>query len=303
MDNMQNWLVSLDLTSMDELLLGYTSYLAKKLKPESITFLHILEAPEITDELREIFPELEEQVDINKVIEDELAEKIDSEFKDSVKTNLVLGKGDPTGAIIRELKKLNPDLLVLGKKERFKGEGVLSKKITRYVPCPVLFVPESVRYHLEHILVPFNFNDHSAAGIRFASSLAPAMGSRLSLQHVYNYPVQFFPFLPSDEFEQKMEKQLNEKFAEFKKQQNIPVNDDPVFTLNKQEKQPDKIYDHAIRIKCDLIVAGARNKTNLSSFLEEDLSDKLINYNFGIPLMVYKDKKRNRGILDTLLHK
>ncbi len=303
MDNLQNWLVSLDLTNMDALLLGYTSFLAKKIKPESITFLHILEAPDITDELKEMFPELEAKTDVGELIREELQEKIDSEFKDSVKTNLVLGKGDPTRSIISELKKLNPDLLVLGKKERFKGEGILSKKITRYVPCPVLFVPESVRYHLEEILVPFNFNDHSAAGIRFAESFADATDARLNLQHVYEYPAQFFPFLPSNEFEQKMEKQLNDEFAGFKKKQNISLNEEPVFTLNKQDKQPAKIYDHAIRIKCDLIIAGTRTKTNLASFLEEDLSDKLVNYNFGIPLMIYKDKKKNRGLLESLFKK
>jgi len=301
METSKSWLVSLDLTNMDDLLLGYTSFLASKLNPEKITFMHILESANISKEMQELFPEIEDPEDLSSVIKQELEEKISSAFKNFESTQLVLDEGDPTNAIIKQIKKQNPDLLVLGKKEKFKGEGILSKKIVRYVPGSVLFVPESSRYQLHQILTPFNFNDHSAAAVRFSEDLANKTDADVLLQHVYDYPAQFFPFLPSNEFEEKMSKQLKEKYDEFKKEKGFTEGTEVVFTLNKQDRIQNKIYDQSIQVQADLIVVGSKSKRTMASFLHEDLSDKIVNYGFGVPLLVYKDKSKNKGMLDSLL--
>jgi len=301
METSKSWLVSLDLTNMDDLLLGYTSFLASKLNPEKITFMHILESANISKEMQELFPEIEDPEDLSSVIKQELEEKISSAFKNFESTQLVLDEGDPTNAIIKQIKKQNPDLLVLGKKEKFKGEGILSKKIVRYVPGSVLFVPESSRYQLHQILTPFNFNDHSAAAVRFSEDLANKTDADVLLQHVYDYPAQFFPFLPSNEFEEKMNKQLKEKYDEFKKEKGFTEGTEVVFTLNKQDRIQNKIYDQSIQVQADLIVVGSKSKRTMASFLHEDLSDKIVNYGFGVPLLVYKDKSKNKGMLDSLL--
>lgn len=301
MEKSKSWLVSLDLTNIDDLLLGYTSFLASKLNPEKITFLHILESANISEEMHELFPEIEDSEDLSSVIREELEKKISSAFEDFESTKLVLDEGDPTNAIIKQIKKQNPDLLIMGKKEKYKGEGVLSKKIVRYVPGSVLFVPESVRYQLNQILTPFNFNDHSAAAIRFSEKVGNEAESQVCLQHVYDYPAQFFPYLPSDEFEEKMSKQLKEKYSKFKKEKGISEETEVVFTLNKQDRVQNKIYDLSIQIQADLIIVGSKSKRTIASFLHEDLSDKIVNYSFGIPLLIYKDKSNNKGLLDLLL--
>lgn len=301
METSKSWLVSLDLTNMDDLLLGYTSFLASKLNPEKITFMHILESANISKEMQELFPEIEDPEDLSSVIRQELEEKISSAFKNIESTKLLLDEGDPTNAIIKQIKKQNPDLLVLGKKEKFKGEGILSKKIVRYVPGSVLFVPESSRYQLHQILTPFNFNDHSAAAVRFSEDLANKTDADVLLQHVYDYPAQFFPFLPSNEFEEKMSKQLKKKYDEFKKEKGFTEDTEVVFTLNKQDRVQNKIYDQSIQVQADLIVVGSKSKRTMASFLHEDLSDKIVNYGFGVPLLVYKDKSKNKGMLDSLL--
>jgi len=301
MEKSKSWLVSLDLTNMDDLLLGYTSFLASKLNPEKITFLHILESANIPEDIEELFPEIEETRDLSSVIREDLEEKISSAFKGFESTRLVLDEGDPTNVIISQIKKQHPDLLIMGKKEKFKGEGVLSKKIVRYVPGSVLFVPESVRYQLDQILTPFNFNDHSAAAIRFSGIIANTAGANVLLQHVYDYPAQFFPYLPSEKFEEKMSNQLHDKFDGFKKEKDLSEKSEVAFTLNKQDRIQNKIYDKSIQIQADLIVVGSKSKRSVASFLHEDLSDKIVNYSFGIPLLVYKDKSKNKGLLDSLL--
>jgi len=301
MEEFKNWLVCLDLTNMDDLLLGYTRFLASKLKPEKITFLHIIESTNISDELHDLFPDFERPENLSLMIREELEEKISSVIDESEMTNLTLDEGDPTNALITQIKEQNPDLLILGKKEGYKGEGILSKKIVRYVPGSVLFVPESVRYEIKRILAPFNFNDHSASAIRFSEQLANKTGANLFLQHVYEYPTQYFPYLPSKEFEEKMSRRLEEKLQEFKKDKGLSVEATVTFTLNKQDRIQNKIYDRAIQVQADLIVVGSKSKNTLASFFQEDLSDKINNYSFGIPLLVYKIKSLNKGLLDSLL--
>lgn len=301
MEKSKSWLVSLDLTNMDDLLLGYTSFLASKLNPEKITFLHILESANISKEMQELFPEIEDPEDLSSVIREELEEKISTAFENFESTKLVLDEGDPTNVIINQIKKQNPDLLVLGKKEKYKGEGILSKKIVRYVPGSVLFVPESARYQLYQILTPFNFNDHSAAAIRFSEDVANETEANVQVQHVFDYPAQFFPYLPSKEFEEKMSKQLKEKYNKFKKEKGISEETEVTFTLNKQDRIQNKIYDQSIRIQADLIVVGSKSKRTVASLLHEDLSDKIVNYGFGIPLLIYKDESQNKSLLDSLI--
>lgn len=297
----KKWLITLDLTDIDDLLLGYASFLASVVEPEKITFLHIFESTELTQELKELLPEDYHKKDLSKMVRNELEEKIVSAFPEEHPTELILEEGDPTDLIIRQINNIQPDLMFLGKKEKYKGEGVLSKKIVHYVPCSVLFVPESLRYQLKNILIPFNFNDHSAAAIKFGQAMAGAFNTELSLQHVYNYPAQFFPYMPSDNVEEKMQERLSKKLKSFKKKHGFEDLSRITFTLNKQEKTQDKIYNKSIKDQADLILVGSKGKKNVASFLKEDLSDKIINYSFGTPLLIHKDKEKHKRFFESLL--
>lgn len=301
MTHSKNWLVTLDLTDIDDLLLGYANFLASGINPDQVTFLHIFESTQFTEDLKELFPELSQEKDLKKIVRKELEDKIRSVFPDTIKTNLILKEGDPTDVIIRQIQDIQPDLLFLGKKEKYQGEGVLTKKIVRYVPCSVLFVPESVRYQLKNILVPFNFNGHSAAAIKFGQELSDRFNAKLQLQHVYNYPAQYFPYMPSENVEEKMKKQLAEKLQKFKGNYELDEDLDIDLTLNKQEKVQEKIYNLSIKIQADLIAVGSKGKKNMASFLKEDLSDKMINYSFGKPILIHKEKGKHERFFESLL--
>lgn len=299
MKSLNNWLLTLDLTDIDNLLLGYANFLADKLKPGKITFLHIFESSPLTEEMQELFQDSDQQKDLHSIVRKELEEKIDAVFPDDIQTKLVLQKGNPTKHIFDYIENQKPDLLFLGKKEKYKGEGIFSKKIVRYVPCSVIFVPESVRYQLKQLLVPFNFNDHSAQAINFGQNLAEVFDADVQLQHVYQYPKQFFPYMPSEDIEEKMREQVEKKMSEFKKEYSIGEAE-VIFTLNKQEKLQDKIYSQITKSQTDLIVVGSESKKNIASFLKEDLSDKVINYSFGIPVFIYKEQTRHNRLFESL---
>lgn len=284
-------MICLDLTGIDDFLLDYANFLAGKFKPETITVLHIIEQTEIYRELPDLFPEVNGPEELRILIMEELEEKLDILSDSGAALSIILEDGNTTDTIIRVMNDTDPDLLVMGKKIGYEGEGVTSKKIARYVSCSVLFVPENARHQLQHILIPVNFNERSAQALQVGSSIAQVCRADITAQHIYKYPPQFFPGIPVDEFKEKMKIPLEKKLDKFRKDYSPGDNIRYIFTLNRNSKVPDKVYDQSVRDQSDMIIAGTKYRSTLANVLVDDLADRLIPYPFGIPLLIVKNKK------------
>mgnify|MGYP006876409801 CR=1 FL=1 len=59
MNSFNHWMVGLDLTKMDDLVLGYLDYLSGVNEPDHLTFIHVIEDEGISEELNELFPDVE----------------------------------------------------------------------------------------------------------------------------------------------------------------------------------------------------------------------------------------------------
>ncbi|MEX0928528.1 MAG: universal stress protein, partial [Balneolales bacterium] len=199
MINTEHWLVSLDLTKIDDILVGYTSFLTSVSKPKVITFLHIIESGPTARDLIEQFPELQSKEEFEKLLRNIIHKKIDGHFgHSSVETRVIIKEGRATEQIIDAVNTLEPDLLVMGKKIGYAGEGIIPKKILKYVPVSILFVPENCRYRLHHVLVPVDFSQQSAKGVKTALQLVKDKKGGVTAQHIYKYRAQFFPYVLSD---------------------------------------------------------------------------------------------------------
>jgi len=296
-------MICLDLSNIDNLLLGYIKYLNEHVEIDNIHIVHVIEDFNWDEDLLDSFPDLtiNKDQDFKSVIKSELAEKTDEYFNDrdvSVSINLLHGRS--TQSILKEVDAVDPDLLVLGKKTQYRGQGILSRKIARFAHSPVLFVPETVTYSLSTILVPIKFNKSSAKAISFASSFSTINDADMVIQHVYEYPTQYFPYMPSDKYTQKMEKHLQQKFDKFVKNHDL-AEKECIFTPLKEGKAEDEIYNLSVQTQADLIISGARGKSNTAALLFEEQSEHMANYNFRVPLLIYKDKAENEGLLKMML--
>ncbi len=298
---LKNWMVALDLTQMDQFLLEYVNFLAELLEPEEITFLHIVEQQNLAEEVAELFPEAADADQFHEMIREEIYEKVEEQIKTECETSILIVSGSPTDTMIQTMQQYHPDLLVMGKKSGFEGKGIIANKIVKYVPGSVLLVPETSRFNLENILVPINFNEYSAKALQFTTGISGVSGASLTAQHVYNYPTQFFPSIPAEQFEEEMQEPLKKKLNKFKRKYSLSEEIDYIFTLNNSKKIPDLVYDQSIRQKSDLIVVGARNRSTLSNVLMDELADRMMNYSFGIPILIYKDKKEFKGLIESLI--
>jgi nucleotide-binding universal stress UspA family protein len=302
MKSFEHWFVCLDLTSMDDILIGYANFLTSRATPKAITFIHIIKSTDVADEMIELFPELETRGDVEEVIRKELQEKIDNYFSGSdVETDLIIREGRPTDEIVRSMQSINPDLTIMGKKSGYTGKGVIPRRIMKYVPSSILFIPETSRYQLKKILVPVDFSDQSARAIEIALDLANTNEGKVTAQHVYNYPSRFFPYLPEDDDQQKMNTYLVNKRDDFIKKHNIPKQIHFEFSLNDEGSKMDQVYDQVVHDQTDMIVAVSKAKKNITSILREDFIDKMAYYRFGVPLLIQKDKEKHQKFLKTLL--
>lgn len=298
MKNLNHWIVSLDLSKMDEVLVGYSSFLSTVQNPKTITFLHVIESGPTAMNIVEQFPEIETKEEFEEIIRNELNEKIEEHFGDSsIEIRLIIKEGKPTDQIVQVVNSLEPDLLIMGKKVGYAGEGVIPKRILKYVPTSILFVPENCRYNLESILVPVDFSEQSAKGLETAQNLSN--GGSVTAQHIYEYRAQFFPYMLSEEERERIDEEIKKKKNDFVEKHSVPEAVNFVLTRRNQSRLADCVYEESISQQADMIIVGSKAK-KLPNLIRHDFTDKMVGYNFGIPLFIQKNKEKYSEFLKSL---
>lgn len=300
MINSKHWMVCLDLTKMDSILIGYTSFLAKLTQPTTVTFLHVVNSGPQTLEIIEQFPEIESKQEFFDLLRDEILEKLDESFTyPEAEVRVIIKEGKPTNTIIEVSHSLDFDLLIMGKKAGYAGEGILPKQILKYVSTSILFVPENSRYHLENILVPIDFSEQSASATAVASKLAEKNGGTVTSQHIYEYKAQFFPYLMSEEEMKRVDQKTEKEKKAFLDRYSIPENVEISLTRHNKGKLADTVYDKVLSTQADIIIVASKAK-RFSALIGHDFTDKMVNYAFGVPLLLLRNQKKYQEYLDEL---
>jgi len=283
---------------MDDILIGYTEFLTSVVKPKTITFFHTVESGPTALELAEQFPEIDSEEEFLDLIRNELNDKLKGHFDDdSIEIRMVIKTGKPTDQIIDIVNSIEPDLLLMGKKMGYAGEGIIPKRILKYVAASVLFVPENSRYSMQNILAPIDFSEQSAKAVKTAGHLAN--GGNVTAQHIYRYRAQFFPYSLSEKDKKEMDQNIRSQLKDFKNDHDLPENINYVLSLHKDGRVADEVYNQAMNDQTDLIVVSSKSK-KLTSFVSHDFTDKMVDYAFGIPLLVQKNKEKHQQFLKGL---
>ncbi len=300
MVNSKHWLACVDLTNMDNILIGYTSYLASVSNPATITFLHVVESGPETTEIIGQFPEIDTKEKFLELLRNEINEKLEANFQyEEAEVRVIIKEGKPTGTIIDLSTSLEPDLLIVGKKVGYAGEGILPKRILKYVPTSILFVPENSRKRFENILVPIDFSEQSARAVKAGVELADKTKGKVTAQHIYEYRAQFFPYMLSEEEKQKTDKQMEEKKNEFIKNYSISETVSVKLAIHRKGKLADTVYDEVLKSEADVIFVASKAK-KLSGLIRQDFTDKMVDYAFGVPLLILRNKEKYQKFLKSL---
>nr|WP_321353725.1 universal stress protein [uncultured Draconibacterium sp.] len=299
-------LVCLDLTEMDDSLIRYAGFLANKIKPDSITFLHVVRPFDIPREILEAFPELDEP--IPEIIRKELQEKVDDQFSPDVdlKINTIVHEGYPTETIVKFTQQNNITLTLMGKKMGYKGSGNIVRKILGLIPSSVLLVSETVHEKIDNLLVRMDFSRISEMALQMALRISELTGAKVACHHVHKLPLSYFPQTPAEDdakLQKYVDKVSHKEFGKFVKRYKHENDEIPFsFTIDTENEEAQILYRQALLTGSDMIVIGSIIKSELSDIIVDSTSEKLAESEKNIPVFIVNDRKQSMGFLKSLFN-
>jgi nucleotide-binding universal stress UspA family protein len=290
-----NIMVCLDLTEMDEILIRYVSFFSEKMKAhvENVYFVHNIRF-DYPDEANEIIENLDRPLEelIHETITDKVKEHFD-ENASGTKTEVLVEEHHSTPHILAKLAKQNDiHLTITGKKNAYRGSGLVAEKLLGLndFKTPLLLVPEIAHHSMQNLLVPTDFSKSSWRSLETGIFLQKELEAALSCVHVFSVPQHYFPYIPVEDMEASMRQDAEREWKKFDKElKKIDLHDVKCrFVPGGNKSTADAIYNHALRHSKDLIIISNKGRGALTSFIIGSVAIRLIQHDLHIPLMVTK---------------
>lgn len=302
-------LVGLDGSEMDNMLIEFSSFLARTHSAENVYFVNVVKNTNLPAAVVKEFPTLLEDAikDRKKSMEKKVIEHFDMALPSKVK--IAVEQGDmPSKHILRLAEKHNIDAIVVGRKQNLKSSSVVTQRLARRAKCSLLIVPEKDYTSVCKLMVACDFSSDSLAAMEEAVSIAAKHQSEgqhaeITALHVYGVPSGYhYTGKTYEEFARIMEDNARKEFQKFmRKVDTKDVNIAPVFALDRNYDIVSIIYDNAVNMKADCIVIGGKGKTaSTAIFPIGTNTEKLISRDANIPLLIVRPKHKNAGIMEML---
>ena len=284
MKSLNNVLVALDLSQIDEDLIKYAAYLAEKLDFSKVYFVHNIKKYEIS----ELFTEQLKDINLDKMITEEIEEKVNTHFNAKAETEILISEDHYTESLINYVSnKYLIDLLIVGNKDHKIGTGVIPDKLMRLLKCDILAVPECANLSLKNVWIGTDFSRESRKCFQLGGLLQKKTSAHITAAHVYNVPIQFSPYLNKEEVVPTIEKHTREKFERFlSKSENSEV--ETRIIRGRDASVSSRLSEEAEKSKADLLVVSDKGGNLISSLLVGSVTDELFGSQLKLPLWVCK---------------
>lgn len=298
--------VGLDMTKMDETIIEFANFQAKRHEIKEIYFIHVIRNIKFPEEVKLEFPHLEE-----KAIEEKetlMREKVETNLDPNIKANCIFIV--KTGKIARNILKVldanNIDLIIIGKSLQSKERGLLAQKLARLASCQLLIVPDGCKPQANRILVPMNHSPNDKDALNHAIDIAKRSGATAEIicQVIYSVPTGYrYTGKSYEEFAEIMKSHADKKFRKMLATMSIDenVNVSTVFTLDKNDDAIDIVYKEALKTSPDYIVISAKGKSSATALFLSSVAEKLIQIDTKFPIRIVRSRGDNEGIMDLLL--
>ncbi len=305
MNTLNRLMVGLDLTPADDTLLEYTAYLCAELQIGYVCFIHVEKKLEVPVEL---LPNLKrEYITAEENFRQLIAAKVDAVFDrlPQVAYEIQIDEGTPLKQMLHWTKVKQIDLILVGRKLRLHGSGVLAQKLLRSGRNSVLFVPEAFEPRLRRIVVSVDFSKYSEMALdRVLHSALSKPDIQVVCLHVYEVPPGYITLgMSYDEFDDRMRGFAREKYENLLSR--FPeLQDRAEFVLVRKSEQDDigaLVVMEAKRAHADMLVIGAKGMSAAALFVIGSVTEKILRHDMDIPLLVFKNKDESLGFLDALI--
>jgi nucleotide-binding universal stress UspA family protein len=299
MKKIKKVLVGLDLTQMDGILIKNTTEVVQLMEIEMVYFVHVTKDLTIPNKIKKSHPDLLAPAD--EVIEKDITGAVrQAGFPEEVGFEVEAKEGDPLETMLRWSKVKNVDLIIMGRKNNYKGSGSLAKKAAHKSPCSVLFFTESqINQKITQLMVPIDFSSYSLLSLHAALEIAKDPRS-IKCYHLYDVPSGYSKIGKSyEEFSEIMLKNAKDDYQEFIKKNNLPELD-CTFILKKEDNKAKTLLEVAAKEGIDFIIIGSRGRTDSASMVIGSVVENLININNEIPMLILKKKGETMKFLEAL---
>ena len=304
MNSLKRIMVGLDLSEMDETLIRYTAYLCSISEIEKVYFIHAEKSLDIPAEVLENMPD---GIPADEKLKGALEEKVFQHFGPGSPTQVAIQvvEGTPLKELLHWSKIKQIDMILVGRKLRLRGSGVLAHKILRSGRMSVLFVPENAHPVLNHIVVSVDFSEYSLMALdRILHSALTRPEVQITCLHIYQVPTGYITLgMSYEDFDERMQGFARDKFdqvlARFPE-----LGSRATLKLVKQGNEDDMgelIVVETKRAQADMLVIGAKGKSAAALFVLGSVTEKILRHNDDIPMIVYKKSNEKIGFLDALL--
>ncbi|MFD2998988.1 universal stress protein [Pontibacter toksunensis] len=305
MNTLKRLLIGLDLTTMDDTLIHYAAFLCAELQIEQVCFIHVEKSLEVPAELRQNLQR--EAVSAEEGLRQMIASKLAPAFGQltMVETEILVEEGTPLKELLHWAKIKDIDLMLVGRKLRLRGSGVLAQKILRSGRLSVLFVPEMYEPRLRRIVVSVDFSKYSEMAMdRVLHSALSKPEVQVVCLHVYEVPTGYITLgISYEDFDKRMQEFAREKYQHM--MERFPELQNRAQLVLVRQGEHDDIGElvviEAKRARADMLVIGAKGMSAAALFVIGSVTEKILRHDMDVPLLVFKNKDEEIGFLDALI--
>jgi nucleotide-binding universal stress UspA family protein len=303
MSQYKHILACLDFTHIDEHIIKYSAFLAEIMHTDQITFLHVIQAYQITDVTDEKIREIEQSA--WEHIEQKVKKYVKKNVHENLFTQIVIQiqTKDASDEIIDYVRKHKVNLTLFGKKAEEERKERYSARSIALAESDMLVVPEDPPPKISNILAAIDFSNKSKAAFKIGAKLAKTTGSGLSCQYIYSVPKNYFPITSMDAMYDYLKKKGERKIKKFqKKYQYIFQDADYHIELADYDKQDEKVISTASATGSELIILGGKGQTSSPATLLGNMAEKLRKYKSNIPVLIIKNYWEKKSFWNIFFH-
>lgn len=298
-------MVGLDLTAMDDSLVNYAAFISHELHVDTVYFIHVEKSLEVPSELLQNLERNDLPAD--ESIREMIMSKVGPAFQQlsHVHVEVLIEEGTPVKEMLHWAKVKEIDLLLMGRKLRLRGTGVLAQKLLRTSRISVLFVPENPEPKLHNVVVSVDFSEYSVMALERVLQVAQEKPDiHVVCLHAYQVPSGHrtlgMTYESFDErmrgFAQEKYDKLMDRFPELRRRSELAL-----VRQGEHDDMGELVVVEAKRNRADLLVIGAKGMSAAALFVLGSVTEKILRFDLDIPLLVFKKKDEDMGFLDALL--
>lgn len=297
-------LMGMDLSNTDLHLLEYLRVFSDIHKPEKVYCTHVVPRLDLPSFVLNDLGEM----DIKP-----LDERLKKNLQDEVNLKIRPGELDIScdvleGSIGEQLLHWSEvkatDLAILGRKIPAAGTGVAAKRFLRRNTSSVLFVPHKKKQRIQKIALATDFSQTSTYALQLLMEWVKKLPGAIevNLIHVYDVPSGINAQLGNipNIIKYKILKSTEEFCAYYLKELGLEKEKIEVKLVENNHVNPGHlIYETAKTLGVDLLVMGAQGHSFLGNLFIGSVSEKVLDLNLTIPLLILRPKEVELNKLES----